>query len=302
MENREQILQIVRIKGPVLPVQISKEINTNILFASAILSELVDKKYLRLTSTKIGGSPLYYTPGQEHKLQSLYEHLHEKEKKAYDLLRANKVLEDKKQEPVIRAALRQIRDFAKPIEVNLNNNIELFWKWYMLPEPETANIIKNLLGIKEQKKEVQEPEKELRTEQEQVKKEPVQVKPEIKKETKPEEKPKQSFVDKTDSGDIFLKKIKNYFEKNNIKVLKQDIIRKNSEADFLVEIPSSVGSLKYYCKAKAKQKCNDGDLSSAFVQGQVKKMPVLFLMSGQLTKKALQMLKTEFNNVTVKQL
>ncbi|MBW2999451.1 hypothetical protein KY339_02160 [Candidatus Woesearchaeota archaeon] len=301
MENREQILQIVRIKGPVLPVQISKEINTNILFASAILSELVDKKYLRLTSTKIGGSPLYYAPGQEHKLQSLYEHLHEKEKKAYDLLRAKKILEDKKQEPVIRAALRQIRDFAKPIEVNLNNNIELFWKWYMLPEPETADIIKNLLGIKEQKKEVQEPKKELKPEQE-VKKEPVQVKPEIKKETKPEEKPKESFVDKTDTSDMFLKKIKNYFEKNNIKVLKQDIIRKNSEADFLVEIPSSVGSLKYYCKAKAKQKCNDGDLSSAFVQGQTKKMPVLFLMSGQLTKKALQMLKTEFSNVTVKQL
>ena len=33
------------------------------------------------------------------------------------------------------------------------------------------------------------------------------------------------------------------------------IIKKNSEIDFVLLLPSPVGNLKYYCKAKNKQRC-----------------------------------------------
>ena len=41
---RNEILNYVSKHGPILPVQISKQINNNILFAGAILSELVANK------------------------------------------------------------------------------------------------------------------------------------------------------------------------------------------------------------------------------------------------------------------
>ena len=66
-------------------------------------------------------------------------------------------------------------------------------------------------------------------------------------------------------------------------------------------MPSVVGEVDYYCKARKKKRINDGDLSSAYVQGHVKKLPVLFLTTGELTKKAKEMLGKEFQNMIVKQ-
>ena len=63
-----------------------------------------------------------------------------------------------------------------------------------------------------------------------------------------------------------------------------------------------MGSLSYFCKAKSKKKINDGDLSSFFIQAQMKKMPGLFLTVGELTKKAKDLLDKEFTTVKVKNL
>ena len=92
MDNQQKILFLVKSKGPLLPSQINKELNVDVLFASAMLSELVDRKLLRLSKAKIGGSPVYYAQGQESKLDILYPYLNEKERRAYDLLKENKVL------------------------------------------------------------------------------------------------------------------------------------------------------------------------------------------------------------------
>ena len=69
MDHRENILKIVKEKGPLLPAQVNKELRTNVLFASAMLSEMVDQKKIRLSSMRVGGSPLYFCEGQEHLLE-----------------------------------------------------------------------------------------------------------------------------------------------------------------------------------------------------------------------------------------
>ena len=61
----------------------------------------------------------------------------------------------------------------------------------------------------------------------------------------------------------------------------------------IIKIPSVMGELEYYCKAKNKKTVNDSDLSSAVVQGQLKKLPVMFLTTGELSKKAKEFLNTE---------
>jgi len=93
-----------------------------------------------------------------------------------------------------------------------------------------------------------------------------------------------SFVECfVDSFSTFSERVNgiSFFGKNSIEVLSFEIIKKNSDIEFIVEIPSPVGNLMYYCKAKSKARVSDSDLSNAYVKGQSKKLPVLFLSYGR---------------------
>ena len=307
---KHKIIELIKIKGPIIPVQISKEINSDILMASAHLSELSSEGKVKISNVKIGGSPLYYLKGQESMLEKFSNNLHEKERKAFDMLKERRVLRDNRLEPVIRVALRGIKDFAVPLQVTYQNNKEIFWRWYSLDKKEMESLIKSMLTGKEPiapKKPIEPLKKEIKKEEEKVEKdikkeEPIKrevQKPlEEKKEIK-EKPPEKKVIVKVDS---FLEEVKLFLNKNKINVENYEIIRKNSEVDFLLEIPSTVGNLNYYCKAKNKKRVSDSDLSSAYVQGQLKKLPVLFLTKGDLTKKAKEMLSKEFKNIKINKL
>lgn len=313
MDYREKVLQTIRIRGPVIPAQIAKVIGTDIMMASAILSELVSKNALKISHVKFGSTPLYYLPGQESRLQDFAKNLHEKEKKAYDLLMQRKVMRDKLLDPVVRVALRNIKDFAVPLQVKINDGIEIFWKWYLITNEEATGIIKEMIKViktKEPRKEIKPVQEAITSkEQEKPKEEEMEIKRELKKEELKERLPekeekkeeKRVFVDKT-AEDKFLNEVKRFFEKSNISLIEEKIVKKNSDLDLVVEVPSAVGSLTYYCKAKSKKRIGDSDLSSAFVQGQLKKLPVLFLTKGELTKKAMEMLSKEFKNIKIKKI
>src|SRR3989338_11307235 len=83
----DRVKQLVRLRGPLIPSQISKEIGTNILMASAILSELASKNDVKISSVKVGGTPLYYVPGQEAKLQNYLASMPQKEQEAFEQLK-----------------------------------------------------------------------------------------------------------------------------------------------------------------------------------------------------------------------
>ena len=332
MIDIQKILSIISMKGPVLPVLIAKEIGTNILMASACMSELVDSKKLMLSNTKIGGSPVYYVKGQEPKLQNLYEHLNEKDKRAFDLLKDKKVLKDSELEPLMRVAFRNIKDFAIPLQVTHNNMQEIFWKWYMLNNDEAESLIRAYLqpkenvvkkeeikekleekpkevqenvvekapsSLDEEKKKLEEAKKKFEEEKQKMEKEKEKIKQEKKIEQEKHEKEQQKELEirpqeKKEIKDSFFEIVKNYFSEKKIGIESFEIIRKKAEIDTIIQVPSVVGNLDYYCKAKNKKRISDSDLSAAFVQGQLKKLPVLFLTTGELTKKAEELLKTEF--------
>ena len=286
MEINERILSIIREKGPILPVQASKEINENILMTSARLSELLTAKHIKISNLKIGGSPLYYSPGQEHKLQNFTDNLNGMEKKAYDLLLQNKILKDSDQEPAIRVALRQIKDFAVLLQVNYENKTEIFWKWYLIDNKEVEVFIKNKLSIKREtisekptKRITQEKLLETRETQRvsgpqksegffRGSKEEIQKKDIIKK------------IKKTIDKDLFLKNIHNFFNKNKINIVETYDTKRNTEMDFIIELQTSIVNIKYFCKSKNKKKVSDADLSSAVIQAQSKNLPLLFLING----------------------
>ena len=294
METNERILSLVREKGPILPVQASKEINENILMTSARLSELLTSKQIKISNLKIGGSPLYYSQGQEHKLQNFTDNLNGVERKAYNLLSQNKILKDSEQEPAIRVALRQIKDFAVPLQVNYKNKIEIFWKWYIVDNKEMELLIKNRLS---EKKEATS-EKKLQKQQERISQEKLLDAPQEEIHKKEEIKKIKKTIDK----DLFLKNIHNFFNKSRINIIEKYDIKGNTEIDFLIGIQTLIGNLKYFCKSKNKRKISDADLSSAVIQSQSKNLPLLFLTNGILTKKAQEMLNNEFKNITFKRI
>lgn len=290
METKDKIIDLIRLRGPSLPTGIAKHVGADSLFVSAHLSELKEQGRIKISYVKIGGgSPLYYLPGQESQLQNFSDNLGEKAKKVYELLKEKKVLTDSALVPVFRAAIRTIKDFAFPFTVNFKGKKELFWKWYLLSNEEAGNIIRNILGIKKEKK------REIVKEEIRQEKKIEEKKPEVQK--KIEEVKEKKIEDKKIETTNFYGEINEYFIQNRIKVIEENIVRKNSEIDFIVEVPSAVGSLKYYVKAKTKKRINDGDLSSVFIQGQTKRLPVLFLAKGELTKKAKQMLESEFKGM-----
>lgn len=308
METRERIVEIVKAKGPVLPVQISKEIGTDILMASAHLAELTASQRLKISTIKVGGSPLYYLPGQESMLQKFTGNMNDKEKKAFDLLSQQKVLRDSEQEPVIRVALREIKDFAIPLNVTHDDSREVFWKWYLAPNDEAEKIIKSKLDILEKPIEKRIEEKKPEAQKQVAKEKAEQIQKQIVKE-KPAlisqeiEKPKEAKKYKPrEKEDIFLKDVMKFFERNKVNIISSEIIKKNSEIDFVVEIPSVVGNLQYYCKARNKKKISDSDLSNAYVKGQLKRLPVIVLSPGELSAKASEMIWKELSNLTFKKI
>ena len=129
---KEKILLILRRRGPSLPVHIAKETELSILFASAFLSELASEKKIKISNMKVGNSPIYFIQTQEPILEKFSQHLKSKEKEAFLLLKEKKFLEDKKQEPAIRVALRSIKDFAIPFK----KNEEIFWRYFTISEKE----------------------------------------------------------------------------------------------------------------------------------------------------------------------
>lgn len=288
----EQILNYVSRNGPVLPVQVSKAINRDLMFAGAILSQLVSRKVVLLTNAKIGGSPVYYVKGQEAKLSVLYSNLPHREKETYNLLKENKILLDRNQAPAIRVALRNLKDFAVPYKIDVDGKEELFWRWHTATDDE----IKTKFGAKEEQVKIAEPVKEEpKIEQPSLKKNVVEEtkveKPiEVPKIEVKEEKIEQTKIEmkekRLDVKDEFLEQINSFLVGNSIEVLEEQIVKKKKEIDMVVKVPSNVGHLHYFVAARNKKNISDGDLSLAYHKGQEKKLPVLFLSPGKLSKKA----------------
>lgn len=361
MDNQEKILSLVRQRGPLLPSQINKELGVNVLFASAMLGEICDKHLLRLTKLKVGGSPLYYVPGQEAKLTGFADKLGEKDHRAYNLLKQEGVLLDSEQDALFRIALRNIPDFAVPLDVNAGGESHIFWKWYLLPNQDAEKKIMDKLGVAAEEKKTDEktvnechvpqPEKNLVLKEQTItvdaagathietekgtdentgapcsasKKNLIQnppprrrQKPRLTKATAEEyvqhdekdagkEKAKEMRTHAHDAiadaiGNEFYQRVLAYFEKNSIKVESMDIMRMGADIECLIHLPTNVGLIPYFCKAKNKKRCDDDDLAKAYLSGQKRRLPILFLYTGELTKKAKEAVTSEYRTITLRE-
>ncbi len=300
IQTKGKILSVIQIKGPSLPVQISREAETSPLFAGAFLSELAKEEAIKISSMKVGGSPLYYIKGQEHLLDNFFKYLPEKEKEAFLMLKEKRVLEDSKQTPAIRVALRNIKDFAFPFK----KDGEVFWRFHTTTEQE----VRDILEPKENRLVKQPAEQPVKQSVEQPAKQPEQVFKQEHKQT----------VKKSEQLDIGLRTMKRQFkkeekfenplvmeEKGEVKKYSEFVSKvvdkinreynlieekyyKPKEYSCVIQIKSDLGPINFLAFARDKKKLSETDVKQMVSEAQKIPLPALILYKRELSKKALE--------------
>lgn len=319
---KDNVLQYVKENGPLLPVNIAKFISsqnnnqqmqvsakllsTHTIFAGALLSEMIANKLIKVTNAKIGSSPVYYMAGQEPKLVMLRDHLSERPKMAFDALKEHLVLRDKDCEPWLRVALREIKDFAFPLNVVISNEVEIFWKWYLLTDKEAEPHIDTILnGAREEAKQEQLPierpeEKIMQLEKPAEAVQEIQQPLIVQKEKK--KKPQKSAEEKKAASSRFHDEVHAFLKKNRIEVHKEQEIKKGKDYLFFVKLPSPLGTLNYLLYAKDKNKISDADITLAHTEAQHHNLPLIFVSPGEMSKKASRLLDEKCKSMIFKQL
>jgi len=287
-ETHNKIIKLLEDRGPSLPVQIARELEMNSLFISAFLSELVNSKKVKVSSLKVGGSPLYFTEGQEEKLENFYNYLHPREAEAFLLIKENKVLKDDSQEPAIRVALRAIKDFAVPFE----KQGDLFWKYLFIQESELSNI------LNPKPKKIEKPKKQTKTITKPIQKPTIQPK-------KPTEPPNQNGFNnpliisekpkKQKPKSEFVQKVINFINSNQWKIIKEQEY-KAKEYNCVLQIQSQLGPINFLTQAKDKKNVSETDVKKLLSDAQKIPFPAFLLFSNDISKKALAF-QEEYNSV-----
>jgi hypothetical protein len=234
-------------------------------------------------------------------------------------------LRDKSLELFERVSLRQIKDFAKELNVNTAQGQMLFWRYYLVSEEEAIEFLKSQYNKPAAKKE--EAPKEIvqekpveddflgRVEEEIEKKEVVEEKvvEQPKPTPKPVSKPTPKLVVKEASQQQlsiesefdqteFSSLVTAYFTEANITIKESEQLSKNREYEYIVTVPSAVGTMDMYVRARNKKKLNEGDVAPALLRAKTKDLPCLFLTNGEFTKKSLALINKEYKGIIIKQL
>ena len=425
--DQEKILNYLKFTGPTTPSRIAKNIKQEVLFTSAHLSDLRAQGKIKISNLKIGTSPLYYLAGQESQLYPFAAgNINPKDLEVLDLLKDKKVLAEASLDLLGKVAIRNLKDFAIPLHVTLEDKTGLFWKWHLL-STEEANVIlsemvnqirsKNLPTfsipevqlvqsptrqlpeiqqgiqlpkiesptlevlpsmssssisaiksssvppavpsavpldreelkpkIKEAKPNVEKvpPKVERKSKKEEQRKieseinktnteatpelsaeiskiwsiergkdgtteatteSSKQVRPEISLEAviePPTIKSKNTRKKRTQISEELLPLIHTFFQNLKIGIEQQETVRKNLEFNLLIIVPCAVGSVKYFCKVKSKAKCDEKDISAAYMEAQIKKLPLLFVYTNELSTKAEEVLASgAFENLMTRKI
>lgn len=303
--TQEEVLKTVQQLGPVVPNKIKQHLQqSDSMLINVYLSDLQKDGKVRMTHLQLGSSSFAYTPQQLRKVEDLMQHLNEKDRRVARRLKEAGVMRAVQEDPLTRVALKNIKDFAKPMQVRTSQGEEVFYRYYLLPSEQAQERIKKLLGAKlagqETPKEEKAPEPVQEEQQPQPPKETPKERslaPQTKQREAPHEHPKapeskapepqsQAVLAEIDAESSFAHAVLAYFKEKHIEVQRFEEVRKDSEIDAIISLPSAVGNITYFCKAKSKKTSNDGDLAAAILTAKSKMLPALYLTTGTVTNKA----------------
>ncbi len=262
---KENILLLLKQRGPSLPVHIAQKTGLSMLFAGAFLSELFSEHKIKISNMKVGNSPIYFIRGQEPLIANFAQHLKSREKDAFMLLKEKKFLKDTEQQPAIRVALRSIKDFAIPFK----KNKDIYWRYLTTPESE--------LQLQEHKPEV----KKVSIPITKIFSEPVSRQLNIFDKT-PTKKKKVSRK----KNDKFFNKVKEFLSKKQIEILDIENFNKN---ELILRINGN--NREQLLIAFNKKRINDTDLIKASKKAKELNLHYVLLSLGEPLKKLINLIE-----------
>lgn len=280
-EIKRKITEIIKLRGPSLPVHVASQIGISMMFAGAFLSELAQESIIKISEMKVGGSPLYFLHGQEVLLERFHTFLPGKEKEAFLLLKSKGILKDREQEPAIRVALRNLKDFAK----SFSNDEELWWRFHSVTEQQVREIFEKLQEakrVKEKKAEeieikVRKPIKRLeKPEKSEKAEEPAerQLDLGLKKGEEKKEKPKKR------KPSYFLEQVISFLTTHKRELVN---IEKSTKKEVFIKVKEN--EKIYLLYAINKRKISESDLIKAHKKASEMNLPYHILTKGEPSKK-----------------
>ncbi len=321
MISKEEILSFVKQNGPTMISDIVSKYNSDSFIIGAMLSELKNKGELKTSHLKIGSSPLYYVEKDRKKLENYIEELHKKEKAAYELIKEKKVVREKELDPAIRVAMKNIKDFAKELDVKLNDKKITFYKRYDIDSQTAKKLISQNLSseikkFRDKNKEKQKPkETQKETKQKQEKpnetkekpketKEPKQKSKE-QKEEKEEKEPKQTkikessdvseILDKVNKEELLEDVIKYVFSKSEI--IKTISLKKPIRG--ILKFDSEFGKIKYFFVIADRKKATKSTLYESILLASKENLPCMIIANESANTIDKELKDKNINNVKI---
>jgi len=303
---KERLIKYLNERGPSLPVNLAKHVGLNSLFTSAFLSELSEEGHLKISDMKVGGSPLYYPKNKVAMLENFTNHLDAKDREACLLLKEKGVLDDQQQTPIVRVALRGLKDFAIPIK----KDEKLYWRYFLVnedaaleklfpkakliepvpeikiePKKEEAGEIK--LQIKQEKEinKINDELEEKRKELEKLKSEILNF-PKNKKEAKKQEIQKKSVKRKESAKEKFLSEIKQTLDKKSIELVN---VEQYDRKQVFARI--KIRNVEYLLAAYDKKKVEAADIMRAYKKSLALDLPYYIISKGDTSRKTKEIIE-----------
>ncbi|MEK6927142.1 MAG: hypothetical protein AABX11_01795 [Nanoarchaeota archaeon] len=318
--TKDMILSFIKMRGPSLPITIARDVKTSTLFASAFLSELYQERKLRMSHLKVGSTSLYLIPGQEQMLENFIQYLNHKEQEAFHLIKQHGSLKEEELAPAIRVAIKEIKDFAIPVQ----ENQKVIWKYafakeslpqqvhtlqpsaLLAPNPAIPVSVQQAVETQLSSQLAQESlsqsnpptrdelvsqvesaiqkieEKPIKEKKEKIKKEIIKPNFEFNLTKVIEEVPE---IIETPFG----KNVRKYCHDKNLEIIKIEE-EKKKEFTAILSLQTPMGKQNYYCIARDKKKINEQDIQQSLEIAQKHRMPALLLISAPLDKKGLALI------------
>jgi|SRR3989344_772565 len=281
MNNLDKAYEIVR-QGPCLPVEVASKLGVDSFLANAYLSQLIDANKIKASKERVGNAFVYFLPGHEGAANSRVQALLQPTQKTARMF-ASSVPAGAEVEQKRQAFAERLQEIEKK---------EAIQKAQPKQEVKPISIAEK---VKQEFLDRFRPAIAEQLARQEAKPAPVLVQPATKMHEdrkiaeqmmqEVEKKVKETKEIKIDSSKLVDKALA-FLADGHADIISKDLKKKGKEADIIAHIPSPIGNLKYLVVVRDKKTVSEADLSLAFTEGQSKKMPVLFVTNGKLTKTA----------------
>ena len=285
---RDKILALLREKGPMFPAEVAAKLGGNSFLMKVYLSELVSEKHLLASSFGLKEGKIYFLPGQEKAAEK-------KVNQILSIKRTPLMYSDSKNKKLSSETLEKQRKFAQLAAEAEKKDAEFERiKAQRMKELETQRKQEAARQEKFLKEQARKQTLEKQRQRNFQSKAPIIHKPNIQQTQQTSAYFKQKQEIKKAKSSNFIDNAMNFLQEHHIEIT-EELESKKKEIDLLLNVPSPLGPLPFFCRIRDKKKINDADLSLVHSQALQKNMNALLLTPGSLSKSAQEFLEKTKN-------